>query len=189
VRDLDRLASVYVAQRDYPAAEAAYRHALIIRETLEGKDDADLIATVDGLAYASFGQKKYAEAEPLYGRLIALWIKSLGEDHPMLAIALDKVAVFYADQKKYDRAKEAQDRANAIRTHFLATGWATAATEQAAEGNKTAAMALYRRAAGILDPPNSVYDELRGDIARLIKEVQAPPARPGPARIGTRKQE
>jgi len=39
---------------------------LVILETLLGKDDADLIATVDGLAYACFGQKKYDEAEPIY---------------------------------------------------------------------------------------------------------------------------
>ena len=188
VRDLDRLASVYVTQREYANSEAAYRHALIIRETLEGKDDPDLIATVDGLAYSCFGQKRYEDAGPLYDRLIALWIKSLGEDHPMLALALDKVAVFYADQKKYDQAKQAQDRANAIRSHFLATGLSTAAAEQAAEGNKADAIALYGRAAGVLDPPNPVYDELRGDIGRLIKELQAAPAKPGPKRISTKKQ-
>jgi tetratricopeptide (TPR) repeat protein len=188
VRDLDRLASVYVTQREYANSEAAYRHALVIRETLEGKDDPDLIATVDGLAYSCFGQKRYEDAERLYDRLIALWIKSLGDDHPMLALALDKVAVFYADQKKYDEAKEAQDRANAIRSHFLATGLSTAAAEQVAEGNKTDAIALYRRAAGILDPPNPVYDEFRGDIGRLIKELQAPAAKPGPKRAGAKKQ-
>jgi len=54
----------------------------------------------------------------------------------MVAVALDKVATFYADQKKFDQAKEAQDRGNAIRAHFLATGLSVAATEQTAEGNK-----------------------------------------------------
>jgi len=37
----------------------------VIRETLYGKEDPDLISTVDGMAYAMFGQKKYEEAEPV----------------------------------------------------------------------------------------------------------------------------
>src|SRR5205085_531330 len=85
--------------KDYDQAEDAYRHALVIRETLYGKTHADLISTVDGLAYAIFGQKKYDAAEPIYQRLIALWEESVGKDHPMVAVALDKVAVFYAEQK------------------------------------------------------------------------------------------
>jgi len=70
----------------------------------------------------------------------------------MVAVALDKVATFYADQKKFDQAKEAQDRGNAIRAHFLATGLSVAATEQTAEGNKEAALALYHRALNVMDP-------------------------------------
>jgi tetratricopeptide (TPR) repeat protein len=173
--DLDRLAGAYIAQRAYGQAEETYRHALVIRETLFGKEDADLIATVDGLAYACFGQKKYEEAEPLYQRLIALWIKSVGDDHPMVAMALDKVAVFYADQKKYDRAKEAEERANAIRTHFLAIGLSGAATERIAEGNKDAALSLYHRALIVMDPPNPVYQELRSQIEEIVKNQEHPP--------------
>ena len=65
VPDLDRLAGTHIAMRAYDKAEAAYRHALVIRETVYGKDDPDLIASADGLAYALFGQKKYDDAEPL----------------------------------------------------------------------------------------------------------------------------
>jgi tetratricopeptide (TPR) repeat protein len=175
VPDLDRLAGAYIVTRDYPKAEDAYRHALVIRETLYGKEDADLIASVDGLAYAVFGQKKYDEAEPIYQRLIGLWIKSVGDDHPMVAMALDKVATFYADQKKYDQAREAQERANAIRAHFLAIGLSVAATEQTIEGNKDAALALYRRAFVVLDPPNPIYQELATNIAEIIKNTETPP--------------
>jgi tetratricopeptide (TPR) repeat protein len=175
VPDLDRLAGAYITQRAYDQAEEVYRHALVIRETLLGKEDADLIATVDGLAYACFGQKKYDVAEPIYHRLIALWIKSLGEDHPMIAMALDKVSVFYSDQKKYDQAKEAEERANAIRAHFLATGLSGAATEQIEEGNKEAALSLYRRALVVMDPPNPIYDTLRSQIEEIVKNQEQPP--------------
>lgn len=179
IGDLDRLAGAHITLREYDQAEEAYRHALVVRETLYGKDDADLIATVDGLAYALFGQKKYDEAEPLYQRLIALWTKSLGDDrHPMIALALDKVAVFYADQKKYDQAKEAEDRANAIRTHFLAVGLSGAATEQIAEDHKEDAIVLYRRAIAVMDPPDPVYDDLRAQTEQIVKSMTPRPKRP-----------
>jgi len=173
IGDLDRLAGAHIFLRSYDRAEEAYRRALVIRETLLGKNDADLIATVDGLAYACFGQKKFAEADPLYQRLIGLWVKSVGEDHPMVAIALDKVATFYAEQKKYDQAKEASDRANAIRAQFLATGLSGAATEQIAEGNKDAALGLYRRALAVMDPPHPVFEENRAVIEEIVKSMTA----------------
>jgi tetratricopeptide (TPR) repeat protein len=178
IGDLDRLAGAQISQRAYDRAEEAYRRALVIRETLLGKNDADLIATVDGLAYACFGQKKFEEAEPLYQRLIGLWVKSVGEDHPMVALALDKVGTFYAEQKKYDQAKEATERANAIRAQFLATGLSGAATEQVAEGNKDAALGLYRRALAVMDPPHPVFEETRTEIQEIVKAMAAPTPKP-----------
>ncbi len=178
VPDLDRLAGAYISMREYDKAEETYTRALVIRETLYGKEDPDLIATVEGLAYACFGQKKYSEADPIYQRLVALWIKSVGPEHPMVAMALDKLAVFYADQKKYDQAKEAQDRSVAIRAHFLATGLSIAATEQVGEQKREAALALYRRALAVLDPPNPVYEELQSQIARIVKILE--PSQPKP---------
>lgn len=185
VADLDRLGATQTAQRAYDEAEAAYRHALVIRESLLGKDNPDLIATVDGLAYACFGQKKYDQADPLYQRLVALWITSVGADHPMVAMALDKVAVFYADQKKYAEAKDATEHANAIRTHALAIGLVAAGAEQTAEGNQDDALALYRRAVLVMDPPNPLYDELRKETAALVKSLEPAP-RP-PARKPTKR--
>ena len=188
VPDLDRLAGAEIVLRAYDKAEDAYRHAMVIRESLFGKNNADLIATVDGLAYACFGQKKYDDAEPLYQRLIALWVKSVGDDHPMVAMALDKVAVFYAEQKKYDQAKEASDRANAIRTHFLASGLSVEATEQIAEGNKDTALALYRRGLAVMDPPNPIYEELRGQVEEIVKSMEPPAPKPGPKKAPPKKK-
>jgi tetratricopeptide (TPR) repeat protein len=172
IYDLDRQGTVYIALRQYDKAEEAYRHGLVIRESLYGKENADLIPTVDGLAYACFGQKKYDVAEPIYQRLVALWIKSVGSEvHPVIAMTLDKVATFYADQKKFDQAKEASDRATAIRTHFLATGLTMQATEQLAEGNKADALALYQRALKAMDPPNPLYEEMRSDTENIVKSM------------------
>jgi tetratricopeptide (TPR) repeat protein len=173
--DLDRVAATNNALREYQLAEAFYRRALVIRETNEGREDPDLIATVDGLAYAYFGEKKYEEAEPVYKRLLGLWVKSVGGDHPMVAMALDKVAVFYADQRKYDESKAAMEQANAIRTHFLALGLSSAAAEQLAEGNKADALALYRRALKVMDPPDPLCEDLSLAAAKAVKNLQPRP--------------
>jgi tetratricopeptide (TPR) repeat protein len=172
VPDLDHIANAYIATRAYDKAEEAYRHALVIRETLYGKEDPDLIASVDGLAYSMLGQKKYDDAEPVYQRLIALWTRSVGEDHPMVAMALDKVATFYTLQKKFDLARDSQEKANAIRAHFLATGLSVAATEQTAEGHRDVALALYHRAINVLDPPSPVFADLLKDITEIVKSTE-----------------
>jgi len=193
INDLDRVAGAHIVVREYGGAEEAYRHALIIRETLLGKFDADLIATVDGLAYSLFGQKKFDEAEVLYKRLIGLWEKSVGDDHPMVALALDKVATFYAEQKKFDQVKEADERSLAIRAHFLAEGLGSAATEQIAEGNSEPAIAMYKRALMVMDPPSPVYDEMRKQMEEIVKGMTAqqatkPLSKAPPRKTTTKKQ-
>lgn len=177
VYDLDRLGAIQTVLRAYDKAEDAFRHALVIRESLYGKMHPDLISTVDGLAYALFGQKRFDDADPVYHRLIGLWEASVGPEHPMVAMALDKVAIFYSEQKKYDEAKAASDRANAIRAYFLANGLAEQAAEQITEGNKEAALDLYRRALTVLDPPNPIYDKMRGEIAEVLDTMAPMPAK------------
>jgi tetratricopeptide (TPR) repeat protein len=184
VPDLDRLGTAQIAHRAYDDAEQTYRRSLIIREGLLGREDPDLIASIDGLAYSIFGQKKYEEAEPIYQRLIALWEKSVGADHPMVAMTLDKVAVFYAEQKKYDEAREASARASAIRAHFLAFGLSGAAAQELVEGHGDEALALYRRAIAVLDPPSPIYDDLRTADEQVVKALTEPakPASKAPPR-------
>lgn len=174
VPDLDRLGEYHTMMRAYPLAEAAYRHVLVIRETLYGKTHADLIATVDGLAYALFGQKKYEEGEPVYKRLIGLWESSVGKDHAMVAVALDKLAVFYDAQKKYPEVHEILERSTAIRARFLAFGISQQATAAFAEGQLEQAKAYYQRGLAVLDPPNPINEELRGQFEALLKTLDAP---------------
>jgi len=57
IGDLDRMAGAQIVMRAYDKAEEAYRHALVIRETLFGKEDADLIASVDGWPIRSSGRR------------------------------------------------------------------------------------------------------------------------------------
>ena len=176
--DLDRLGEVRITLRQYDKAEEAFRHALVIRERLYGKDHANLLTSVDGLAYAYFGQKKYQEAEPVYQRLLGLWQLSAGKEHPMVALTLAKVAVFYREQKKWAQGQEAADSANAIRAHFLASGLAQEATERLGEDKKDEAMALYRRALAALYPPHPVFEGLRAQIEKTLTGLQPPPKKP-----------
>ena len=158
--------------RAYDDAEASFRHVLVIRETLYGKVHADLISTVDGLAYALFGQKKYDEAEPVYQRLIGLWESSVGKDHPMVAVALDKMAAFYSAQKKYPEVREALERSTAIRARFHAMGISQQATQAFTEEQTEQAKAFYRRglASG---PPNPLNDDLREQFEAMLKAMDA----------------
>jgi tetratricopeptide (TPR) repeat protein len=173
VYDLDRLAGIQISLRAYDKAEEAYRHALVIRETLYGKVSDDLLATLDGLAYALFGEEKYDEAEPVYHRLVELWITTLKTDkNAMVAIALDKMATFYSAQKKWDQSREATTSANAIRAYLLADGLSGEAAERLDEGKMAEALPIYLRAIKILDPPNQVYDELRGTLDGMRKELE-----------------
>jgi tetratricopeptide (TPR) repeat protein len=180
VPDLDRLGEYHTALRAYDEAEAAFRHALVIRETLYGKTHADLITTVDGLAYALFGQKKYDEAEPVYQRLMGLWEFSVGKDHPMVAVALDKLATFYAARKMDAEVHDTLERSTAIRARFLAMGISQQATQAFTEHHADEAAAYYRRGLAVLDPPNPINDDLRGDFADMLKALEAPTPKSGP---------
>ena len=145
------------------------------RETLYGKTHADLISTVDGLAYALFGQQKYDEADPFYQRLIALWESSVGKDHAMVAVALDKLAVFYAAQKKYPEARAALERSTAIRARFLALGISQQAAQAFTEDQLDQTKAFYRRGLAVLEPPNPINDDLRGQFEGMLKALDALP--------------
>ena len=184
LHDLDLLGEALTKLRQYPEASEAFRHALIIRESLFGRVSLDLISSVDGLAYSLFGEKKFDDADKMYHRLVDLWSETAGPDHPLLALAYDKMAIFYAEQKKFVESKSASEHANAIRAHFLGIGLAQEATEQQAEGNLAETKALYRRLIGVLDPPNPVYDDLRTASESILKSMDAPKPKtsPPPAR-------
>jgi tetratricopeptide (TPR) repeat protein len=181
VPDLDRMGELYTMQRDYAKAEDTFRHDLVIRETIYGKIHPDLISTVDGLAYSLFGQKKYDAAEVVYQRLLELWLQSVGKDHPMIAVTLDKIAVFYADQKRFAEAKEALDRSVAIRSHFHAMGISQQATQAFSAGRLPDAKAFYQRALIILGEPNAVTEELRKQFEGILKALDEPLPKSGPA--------
>jgi tetratricopeptide (TPR) repeat protein len=178
IPDLDRMGDVLTRLRMYGVAEAIYRQALVIRESLYGKNDAELISTVEGLAFACFSQGEYTVAEPLYQRLLSLWEIRVGKDHPMVAVALDKIAVFYATQNRLGEAREALERSSAIRAHFLAVGLSQQASEASAENHPDQAKIFYQRALSALKPVDPLNEDLRTQIEQLMQAIETPPKRP-----------
>ena len=158
-------------------AEAIYRQALTIRETLYGEDSTQLISTLEGLAdtYAAGGE--YIAAEPVYERLLSLWESLVGKDHPMVAITLDKLVVFYAKEGKPDKAREALARSVAIRARFLAVGLSHEASDKIAQGRRDQAMTLYNRALAALGPPGPSNEDLIAQIRKSLIDIQKPTAK------------
>ena len=155
-------------------AEAIYRQALTIRETLYGEDSTQLISTLEGLAdtYAAGGE--YVAAEPVYERLLSLWESLVGKDHPMVAVTLDKLVVFYSKEGKPDKAREALRRSVTIRARFLAVGLSHEAADEIAQGHREQAMTLYNRALAALGPPGPADEDLIGRIRKSLADINKP---------------
>jgi len=181
--ELDRLGAAQITARTYDAAEITFRRALVIRERVEGSKSPDILTTLDGLAYSLFGQKKYDDAEVFYKRLLDLWL--LIGNLPMIADTNEKIAVFYREQQKWEEGTAAADNAIALRALVYATGLSTEATAWIAHGDKAHAVALYRKALGILDPNRADHDGLRGQIEHVLADLDPPKA----SKAGSKKKQ
>ena len=142
---LDPLAAHYRDESMYADAEALYNRALRVREAVVGPKDAELIGTLDSLAYVLFGLKKYPEAEEAYKRLLAIWESSGGPDHPMVALTLDKMAVFYIEQKRFEEAESVTTRALSIRANSVIDSSQRVARTLAGQRKTDEAADLYER--------------------------------------------
>ena len=142
---LDPLAALHRDESAYPEAELLYNRALRVREAVVGPKDAELIGTLDSLAYVLFGLKKYAEAEEAYKRLLAIWESSGGLDHPMVALTLDKMTVFYIEQKRFEEAEAVASRALNIRANAVIDSSQRMARTLAGQRKVEEASDLYER--------------------------------------------
>ena len=154
--------------------ESNYRRALAIRETVYGKDSAELIATVEGLADAYAASGEYVAAEPVYQRLLSLWEGLVGGDHPMVAVTLDKLVVLYTKEGESVKAREALARSIDIRARFLAVGLAHQAANEIAQGHADQARALYKRALAALGTPIPANADLINQIREALAGLGGP---------------
>jgi tetratricopeptide (TPR) repeat protein len=154
--------------------EAFYRQALAIRETLYGKDSAELISTIDGFASTCSSGGEYVAAEALYGRLLSLWERVVGKDHPMVAVTLDKIVVLYTKWNRPAEAREALARSVSIREHFLAVGLSQQAAAAVSDDHRGQAKVLYERALAAVGPSTPTNRELIAEIKKALTDLEPP---------------
>lgn len=174
--ELERLGVYALQARDYPKAEEAYQHAVLIRERAQGRDHIDLVSSLDGLAYALYGQKKHAQAEQVYARLLKSWTETAGLEHPMVILTLDKIASLYRDWGREEDALAAEAKAIALRALFHANGLIRQAGELIRQKQVKEALALYRKALALTDPNRIEHAELRKKLTASLAEYA--PVRP-----------
>jgi tetratricopeptide (TPR) repeat protein len=98
--------------RQYAAAEALLRRALVIRERGAGSEPVELAGTLDNLALLLAVQSKYKESVPCFGRALEIQVKALGPDHPKVAKTITDMACVWhvlavraGSYRKGDKAK------------------------------------------------------------------------------------
>jgi len=87
-------------------AEAAevYRHALRIREAIQGGDHPTLAQILGNVGALELRLGKYAEAEPLLLKAKAIHEKILGTNHPLFVQSQEDLAILYWKQKNFTKA-------------------------------------------------------------------------------------
>jgi tetratricopeptide (TPR) repeat protein len=167
---IEALAAAYREGNHYKEAEPLLQRALRLREAVSGPEGAEVISTVDSLAYVDFGMGKMTDAEAYYKRLLALWVKNAGPDHPMVALTLDKMAEAYANMQRYDDAEKCAADAEAMRAKMHLTSLGQEGRLLVMQIKVPEAEELYRRAIQIGDL-SKASDELMDPLLRVYAKV------------------
>lgn len=109
---LNRLASLYQAQKEYATAEDLYKQALEISENVR-KHPGEVATLLNNLASLYHEQRKYAEAEPLYQKSLEIVEKTFGPKHPKATRRLRRLADLYQATGKPDKAEPILERLGA----------------------------------------------------------------------------
>ena len=110
---LNRIASLYLAQKDYEAAEQLYKQALEISEDMK-KAPAEVATLLNNLASLYHEQHKYAEAEPLYQKSLAIVENTFGPKHPKATRRLRRLAWLYEATGKTEMATPILERLKGV---------------------------------------------------------------------------
>jgi len=116
---LHNVASYLDDRARYQEAEPLYRHALVIKESVQGPEHPDTASTVHNLAILYWNRGRYEQAEPLFKRALVIKENALGPEHLDTARSLHNLAILYKDQGKYEQAEPLFKRALTIREYGL----------------------------------------------------------------------
>ena len=106
---LNRLASLYQAQKEYGPAEKLYKQAIEISEE-QKKQPGEVATLLNNLASVYHEQQKYAEAEALYQRSLEIVEQTFGPKHPKATRRLRRLADLYQATGKADKAEPILER-------------------------------------------------------------------------------
>jgi tetratricopeptide (TPR) repeat protein len=110
---LNRLASLYQAQKEYDSAEDLYKQALEISENVR-KAPSEVATLLNNLASLYHEQHKYAEAEPLYQKSLEIVEKTFGPKHPKTTRRLRRLAELYQVTGRTEKAKPILERLKGV---------------------------------------------------------------------------
>jgi tetratricopeptide (TPR) repeat protein len=113
------LASVYLADGRYTAAEPMFERALAIREKAFPGGDLRVAVTLQGLAATHVGRKRHQQAEGELLRALQIKEKVLGKNHLGVAATLEDLAQLYAKSGDAEEAERYFQRALAMRERQL----------------------------------------------------------------------
>jgi len=106
---LNRIASLYLAQKEYETAEQLYKQALEISENSK-KAPGEVATLLNNLASLYHEQHKYAEAEQLYQKSLSIVEDAFGPKHPKATRRLRRLADLYQASGKTEMAGPILDR-------------------------------------------------------------------------------
>jgi tetratricopeptide (TPR) repeat protein len=87
------IAGTYQQLGDYANAEAEYRHALRLQESVAGKDATNVMQLVNALVQTMISRGEFSAAEPMIQEELARSRKLFGPVHPAVATSLHDLAV------------------------------------------------------------------------------------------------
>ncbi len=99
---------------DFNKSEPLFKQALSIRESLLGKDHADVAASLNDLGELYRHRGEYEKPEVLYLRALKIRIKQFGKLAPKTAEIYKNLGELYHDQGDYDKAEKFYTKASRI---------------------------------------------------------------------------
>lgn len=120
VSRLTTLAAVHLAMGKYKSAEALYETVLENRVNMHGgKEHAECVKALSGLANARFELAQHRDAEQLYKEALEIGRHVLGSDHEDFCACWSRLANLYLVTGRYDEAEAELQRVFEIRRCVL----------------------------------------------------------------------
>ena len=148
---LDGLAPIYYQTMRTTDAEAAWRRALAIRESVYGASTLEVAGALDNLGKFYLDLKKYTESSYCYERALFIRGKLLGDTNSATDETLANLAHVYGAQGRQPEAEPLYRQMLKRRETDTVLSTNTLAAIVAGRGNNTEAENLYKVSIAILD--------------------------------------